>query len=140
MKGAAIMDRRSFMATSLAAGTAISMGAFGTQRAAAESSNKAKFRLKYAPHFGMFRNHAGNDPIDQLKFMADEGFRAAFDNGIAGRSKQQQEAIAKQMERLGMMLGPFIACAEFERKTFVTSSKHVRRKLVEQMNNAVQVS
>ncbi len=137
------MDRRAFMATGLAAGAAISAGAFANERAGAEpaeSSKKRKFKLKYAPYFGMFRNHAGDDPIDQLKFMADEGFTAAFDNEMAGRSKQQQEAIAKQMERLGMMLGPFIACAEFERKTFVTSNKHVRRKLVEQMNNAVQVS
>ena len=56
------MDRRSFMTTSLAAGTAISMGAFGSQRAAAESaesSKKGKFKLKYAPHFGMFVHHAG---------------------------------------------------------------------------------
>ncbi len=143
LKGGSVMDRRTFMTTGLAAGAAISAGAFGRQSRGAEpaeSSKKGKFKLKYAPHFGMFRNHAGDDPIDQLKFMADEGFRAAFDNGMGDRSKQQQEAIAKQMERLGMTLGPFIACAEFERKTFVTSNKHVRRKLVEQMNNAVQVS
>ncbi len=137
------MDRRTFMTTGLAAGAAISAGAFPSERAGAEPaelSKKGKFKLKYAPYFGMFRNHAGNDPIDQLKFMADEGFRAAFDNEIADRSKQQQEAIAGQIERLDMMLGPFIACAEFERKTFVTSSKQVRRKLIEQMNNAVEVS
>jgi hydroxypyruvate isomerase len=137
------MDRRAFMATGLAAGAAVSMGTFANHSHAAEPakrSAKRKFKLKYAPYFGMFRNHVGDDPIDQLKFMADEGFRAAFDNEIADRSKQQQKAIASQMERLNMMLGPFIACAEFERKTFVTSSKHVRRKLIEQMNNAVQVS
>jgi len=137
------MDRRAFLTSGLAAGAAISTGAFAGERAGAapaESLKKYKFKLKYAPPFGMFADHAGDDPIDQLKFMADEGFRAAFDNNIAGRSKQRQEAIAKQMERLGMMLGPFIAYAEFERKTFVTSNKYVRRKLIEQMNNAVQVS
>ena len=49
-----------------------------------EMQNKAKFTLKYAPHFGMFGNHAGNDPVDQLKFAADEGFHAWEDNGMKG--------------------------------------------------------
>ena len=35
-----------------------------------------KFNLNYAPHFGMFQNMAGEDLIDQLKFMADNGFKA----------------------------------------------------------------
>src|SRR5262245_49870838 len=29
-----------------------------------------KFKLKYAPHFGMFKESAGPDPIAQLEFMA----------------------------------------------------------------------
>ena len=137
------MDRRSFMATSLAAGTAISMGAFGSRRAAAEpaeSSNKAKFRLKYAPHFGMFCNHAGDDPIDQLKFMADEGFGAMEDNGMMERSKQLQEKIASQMSRLGMTMGVFVGCAHWGRKTFVRPAKSVRKTLVKQMKAAVEVA
>ena len=32
------------------------------------------FKLKYAPHLGMFKQHAGKDPIYQLNFMADQGF------------------------------------------------------------------
>ena len=43
---------------------------------------KHKFQLKYAPHLGMFRESAGDDPIAQLNFMADEGF-TAFEDELA---------------------------------------------------------
>ena len=58
------MDRRKFMAASVAAGTAMTIGA-KSAIAQGTKSNRAKFRMKYAPHFGMFTNSAGNDPIDQ---------------------------------------------------------------------------
>jgi len=32
---------------------------------AAGTSATTKFKLNYAPHFGMFKNHAGEDLIDQ---------------------------------------------------------------------------
>ena len=47
-----------------------------------------KFNLNYAPHFGMFQNMAGEDLIDQLNFMADNGFKAFEDNGMKNRSIQ----------------------------------------------------
>lgn len=70
--------------------------------------NRAKFRMKYAPHFGMFSNHAGNDPIDQLKFAAGEGFHAWEDNGMAGRSVAEQSKIASTMTSLSMTMGVFV--------------------------------
>ncbi|GAB4030376.1 hydroxypyruvate isomerase family protein [Spirosoma gilvum] len=69
---------------------------------------KNTFKLKYAPHFGMFENSAGKDPIDQLKFMADMGFTALEDNGMMGRDAALQEKIAKEMTRLGMTMGVFV--------------------------------
>ena len=143
LKGGTVMDRRTFMTTGLATGAAISAGAFASERAGAEpveSSKKGKFKLKYAPHFGMFRNHAGDDPIDQLKFMADEGFGAMEDNGMMERPKDLQEKIASQMSRLGMTMGVFVGCAHWERKTFVRPAKSVRKKLVKQMKAAVEVA
>jgi len=63
------------------------------------------FALKFAPHFGVFQNSAGNDLVDQLRFAADHGFRAWEDNGMKGRPVRQQERIAEAMERLGMEMG-----------------------------------
>jgi len=108
--------------------------------AKAQSLSRHKFKLKYAPHFGMFEHHAGTDLIDQLKFMADEGFTAIEDNGMMGRPKQEQEKIAHQMSRLNMTMGVFVAYGEFSRKTFVTNSKSVRDMLVKKMKEAVEVA
>ena len=47
-----------------------------------KSIKKHNFNLNYAPHLGMFKHHVGNDPIDQLNFMADIGFKAFEDNVI----------------------------------------------------------
>jgi hydroxypyruvate isomerase len=100
------MLRRNFVKSTLGlAGAALAAGdSFG----AAAPLAKNKFKLKYASHFGMFANSAGKDEIDQLKFMADQGFMAIEDNGMMGRPVEKQEAIAKEMSRLGMEMGVFV--------------------------------
>ncbi len=69
---------------------------------------KPSFKLKYAPHFGMFQNHAGPDPVEQLKFAAGEGFSAWEDNGMTGRPAAEQERIAGAMQQLGIQMGIFV--------------------------------
>ena len=99
------MRRRNFVKSSFGlAGAAALVGG----NAAAEPNAKYKYQLKYAPHFGMFKNSAGDDLIDQLKFMADQGFMALEDNGMMGRPVDVQEKIAKEMTRLGMEMGVFV--------------------------------
>ncbi len=66
------------------------------------------FKLKYAPHIGMFKNSAGDDPIDQIKFMADMGFTALEDNGMMGRTPELQKKMGDEMARLGMTMGVFV--------------------------------
>ncbi len=101
------MLRRNFVKSSLGlAGAALVAG----EACASSTSSMAKnkFKLKYASHFGMFQNSAGKDVIDQLKFMADQGFMALEDNGMMGRPVEEQEKIAKEMTRLGMEMGVFV--------------------------------
>jgi hydroxypyruvate isomerase len=105
-----------------------------------DSDTKHQFNLKYAPHIGMFREHAGKDPIDQVKFMADQGFTAMEDNGMMGRAVDLQEKIAAEMTRLSMTMGVFVAYGEFEKKTFVTSNKEIREMLANRMKKAVEVA
>lgn len=78
------------------------------QQGFAAQPAKNNFKLRYAPHFGMFQNSAGKDLIDQLKFMADNGFTALEDNGMMGRPVQEQEKIAREMDRLGIKMGVFV--------------------------------
>ena len=66
---------------------------------------KQGFNLKYAPHFGMFKANAGDNLLDQLQFMADQGFTAFEDNGMMGRPVEVQTKIARKMELLGMDYG-----------------------------------
>ena len=104
------MDRRKFIKNS-----ALGVAAAGVSGNAVYGENTKKvngkysFKLKYAPHFGMFKNAAGEDLIDQLKFMTDMGFTAFEDNGMKKREISMQEKIAKQMDASGMQMGVFVA-------------------------------
>jgi len=134
------MDRREFIAKGLAAGTVIALGT-QTVIAHGRNSNQAKFRMKYAPHFGMFRNSAGNDPIDQLKFAADQGFTAWEDNGMMRKSTDLQKKIAITMEQLDMTMGVFVSSGGFDSNEFTTStSKDLHERLRTQMKKAVEVA
>lgn len=135
------LSRRSFLTKTAATAAVISINPMQSiANSISPSYNKREFKLKYAPHFGMFKNHAGKDLIDQIKFMADEGFSAMEDNGMMNRTVELQENIAKTMSRLNMTMGVFVAYAEFKEKTFVTSDKTIREMLVNQMKSAVEVA
>src|SRR5690625_6890236 len=86
------MERRNFVKKSLIGAGALGMT--GTAKAFSKppsSSNKDDtFNLNYAPHQGMFRNHAGDDFVDQIKFMADRGFRGIEDNRSEERTSELQ--------------------------------------------------
>ncbi len=68
-----------------------------------------RFKMKFAPHIGMFENHAGKDPVDQLKFMADQGFSAFEDNDMKNRDISLQERMASAMASLNIEMGVFVA-------------------------------
>ena len=86
------MQRREFITTTAAASLAAGLGtnALGTQAStnATSEATSGDFTLDYAPHFGMFNHHAGNDMIDQIDFMAEAGFCSIEDNGMRGRSSR----------------------------------------------------
>jgi hydroxypyruvate isomerase len=140
-----IMDRRSFIATGLAAGAAISTVVASSvvkaqDKPAASTATGGKFKMKYAPSFGSFPNLGGKDQIGQLQFMADQGFSAVFDNGMMGRSPEEQEKIAKELERLGMTLGPFVAHADFGKRDYVHSDQETRDAIKATMQSAVETA
>ncbi len=103
------MERRSFLRN--AAGTMAAVGLAGSANAftsVSQSPNAAQFKLKYGPHFGMFKNSAGDDLIDQIKFMADQGFTAFEDNGMMGRDAALQTKIGETLSSLNMTMGVFV--------------------------------
>ena len=101
------MQRRTFFKS----GGAALLGASALGASAFTSTNMQAhtFQLKYAPHAGMFKHHAGDNIIDQLNFMADMGFTAFEDNGMKNRPLAEQEQMAKVMAKRGIDMGVFVA-------------------------------
>jgi len=118
------MKRRSFIKSSFAASAALASGGLvhaSTARDQAVVTEKNNFKLKYAPHFGMFKHNAGDDLLDQIQFMADAGFTAIEDNGMKGREVSMQEKIASKMANLGMEMGVFVAHTIYWKEPSLTS-------------------
>ncbi len=100
------MDRRNFL-TKTAAASALTTIPFS---ASALFNTKAEaFNLNYAPHFGMFKNSAPGGIMNELDFMAEQGFRSMEDNDMKKRSVDTQKQIAARMEKHGMTMGVFVA-------------------------------
>jgi hydroxypyruvate isomerase len=104
------MQRKHFLQSSLLSGAGLLTGGI-----AKASSNKKKsiaddkpFHLNYGIHDGMFKNSAGIDFVDQIKFGYDNGFRAIEDNGMSSRPVEQQQKIGDALAKLGMGMGVFV--------------------------------
>src|SRR5688572_31617975 len=94
-------NRRAFLAQSIAAGLAAGTLLASETATAAKARRPAlprKFQCRYAPHFGMFKEHAGPDLIAQLEFMADQGFTALEDNGLMGRPRSEEHTSELQSQ------------------------------------------
>jgi hydroxypyruvate isomerase len=119
------MKRRDFITHSLA--TAASTFVVGNAIAQPQTKEKpfggVPFKMNYAPHDGMFKNHGGESFVDQIKYMADQGFRAIEDNGMLGRSVSDQDKIGKTLSDLGMTMGVFVVEGGDNWKTSLTTGK-----------------
>jgi hydroxypyruvate isomerase len=136
------MQRRNFIKSSLLS-SAMVAGGLGTATASTNErkDTKHQFQLKYAPHLGMFKHHAGDDPIDQLKFMADQGFTAFEDNGMKNRTIETQNKMAKTMMDLGMEMGVFVAHKIYWKKASLASGKEgSREEFLSQIKESVEVA
>ncbi|MBN2773317.1 MAG: TIM barrel protein [Prolixibacteraceae bacterium] len=133
------MKRRNFIKTATVSGIGIAGAVSSAGMPVPGKSNSAKFKLKYAPGLGTFRNHVGDDPIENIKFAADQGFTAVFDNGLMWREIAEQEKIANELARLGMDLGPFIVYADHQAKYMVTDDPEITNMLVAKTTEALEV-
>ena len=136
------MKRRSFIKKGLATAATplIGSGLIAKSRSEKIVSDQT-FNLNYAPHFGMFKHNAGDDFIDQLQFMHDHGFRSLEDNGMKGRSIQEQNNIGKKMSQLKMTMGVFVAHKIYWREPNLTSGdKALQDEFVQNVKDSVEVA
>jgi hydroxypyruvate isomerase len=102
---------------------------------------KNNFNLNYAPHLGMFKNSVGDDPIDQINYMADLGFRAFEDNGMSSRSISLQERISKTLVKRGIKMGVFVAHKIYWDKPNLSSGDDdFRNDFLNDIKNSVEVA
>lgn len=138
------MERRNFikntLSTSLGA-SILPVGAFAYTKNSEKTTQKHAYKLNYAPHIGMFKNLAGDDVLDQLNFMADQGFTAFEDNGMPHRSVDQQNAIAKVLEKRGMTMGVFVAHKIYWTEPNLTSGNLEKRaEFLKEIKASVEVA
>ena len=100
------------------------------------------FDLNYAPHFGMFKNHAGPNELDQLQFMYDQGFTALEDNELMGRPVELQEKIGERLAKLNMKMGVFVIKFDgfFDKQTMTTGKKEWTDLFLASCRKAVETS
>ncbi|MEO1496303.1 MAG: TIM barrel protein [Planctomycetota bacterium] len=136
------MQRRDFLTTAGAAAGASLASASASAAASDAAAAGDEFKLRYAPHFGMFRNLAGDDMVAQLEFAAGEGFRDWEDNTMHRRPVDEQQRLAAAMERLGIRMGVFVAygIGAFGKVTFAGSDKKLREQAVEEIRASVEVA
>ncbi|HRI58455.1 MAG TPA: TIM barrel protein, partial [Saprospiraceae bacterium] len=110
------MNRRDFVKNAVAVSAALPDAVTATPATApapapATATTPATapaFQMNFAPHDGMFRNHAGEDFLEQIKFMHEQGFRSIEDNGMMGREPALQTKIGDLLAQLGMDMGVFV--------------------------------
>lgn len=133
------MNRRSFLGRATAVACLASVAPLRALDATG-APTKHSFKLNYAPHFGMFAAHAGEDLIDQIKFMADSGFTALEDNNLRSRSPEMQARIGAELARLKMTMGVFIATSDLRNPTFALNDDATRAKFLADMRDSVEVA
>lgn len=133
------MDRNSFLRS-----LAIGAGGFLSYRnllSALRQTGNTGFNLKFAPHFGMFEQMAGSGLADQLRFIYEQGFRALEDNSMKTRALEEQETIAREMERLDMQMGVFVAhTIGWQKPNLTTDDPDLHRYFLKEIKASIPVA
>ena len=133
------MNRRKFTKAATLTGLGLASTPFWAQKISVSTSYK--YNLNYAPHLGMFRHHAGNNPIDQLNFMADQGFTAFEDNDMRKRDVGLQEKMAKTMGKRGLRMGVFVAHEIYWQKPNLASGDlTLREEFLDYIKKAIPIA
>jgi len=139
------MERRKFIKSGAAVASLMSLGFQKMDAKPIIDKNNNitsnNFNLNYAPHIGMFKNLAGDDPIDQLNFMADQGFTAFEDNGMKDRSIELQKRMSNTMVKRNMTMGVFVAHKIYWKEPNLASGKKdFRKEFLQQIEESVEVA
>lgn len=136
------MERRTFFKNGLLTGAAILTGSAIPEVLATQKPGKAagKFNMKFSPEFGIFSEATGNDPINQIKWGHEQGFRAWENTGLKNRPVEEQERISKTLQQLGMEFGQFVGTLTFKDVTFAGRDKNQRENVLKEIRESVEIA
>lgn len=136
------MERRTFFKNGMLTGAALISGATLTDCLAATAAQKTaeKFHMKFSPEFGIFSELSGKDPIDQIKWGYDQGFRAWENTGLRSRPVNEQEQISNIIQQKGMEFGQFVGTMTFKDVTFAGRDANLREKVLKDVRSSVEVA
>jgi hydroxypyruvate isomerase len=138
------MERRKFIRNSfLASAATFTAGQLFAQNKNGISSTESKpFNLDYAFHDGMFKNNAGEDFLEQIKWAYDQGFRSIEDNGMMGRTVEQQKKIGDLLAKLGMRMGVFVITSDswHWKTSLATGKQEWIDKMMKDCKEAIEVA
>ena len=133
------MDRRKF--SKLSTFGVVGLSEYGRFSNSFVKNKAYKYNLDYAPHLDMFRNLAGEDPIDQLNFIADLGFKSFEDNDMRKREISLQESMAKTMQKRGIRMGVFVAHEIYwKRPNLASGDKALQSEFLNHIKKAIKVA
>ncbi len=135
------MKRRKFIDNLAMSGVTLGVAPHIMAQKTNKNNLAQAFNLNYAPHLGMFKNMAGENPIDQLTFMADQGFKAFEDNGMKGREVGLQEKMAQTMAKNGIEMGVFVAhTIAWQKPNLTSGDTDLRAKFLKEIQESVEVA
>lgn len=98
-----MLERRRFLQTALGAGAATALGELRGAPAGAEG----RHRLRYAPRLDFLADELSI--AERLELFAEHGFDATEYNGLMSHPMAEVEAMRKDLDRLGVEMGIFVA-------------------------------
>lgn len=139
------MKRRQFIKKGALTGSLLSFGGMSVASEVFKTPDlnidKHSFNLRYAPHEGMFKAHAGDSVIDQLEFIADQGFIAFEDNEMRNRPVALQKQMAEVMEKRGLEMGVFVAHKIYWKEPNLASGKQEwREEFLSDIKSSIEVA
>ena len=135
------MSRRTFLKNGIAAAA---LPLFGFQSIEGDhlgNVDNSRFNLNYAPHFGMFKSHAGEDLISQLDFMVEYGFKSFEDNEMRMRPKATQNQIAETLIKNGMTMGVFVGHKIYwDQPNLTSGNTDLRDEFLADIRSSIEVA
>ena len=89
----------------------------------------------------MFKNSAGDNLIDQLNYIADQGFTAFEDNNLKKRTVDTQNKMSKTMQKRGIEMGVFVAhTIHWKEPNLASGDNSKREQFLKEIKESVEVA